>query len=89
MSPFASSTLAPHLDRGRLEIGALEPNQSKDIELAFGSRKDLDLSAIALELSVGDANVGATQTQRLDITLGKPVAEAQGLAYTAPDQLAA
>jgi carboxyl-terminal processing protease len=64
------------VDRGRTEIGALDPNQSKDIDLAFASKKDLDLNAIALEVSVTDGNVGATQTQRLDITLGKPVADA-------------
>ncbi|HLL25344.1 MAG TPA: S41 family peptidase, partial [Kofleriaceae bacterium] len=63
------------VDRGRLELGAIEPNQSKEVELVFAVKTGLDVPKIALDLVVADANVGASATQKLELALGARVAD--------------
>lgn len=62
------------VDRGRLELGALEPNQTKDVELVFSAAPAAD-GRVVLELAVADGTLDTGQAHRLELALGTRVAQ--------------
>lgn len=45
------------VDKGHTELGALEPGQTRDVELAFAIRNHLDISELKLELAIEDTEL--------------------------------
>lgn len=58
------------VDRGRVELGVLEPNQSKTVELVFATAAKLDIARIGLELGIADADLNSGQQQKLEVAIG-------------------
>lgn len=60
------------VDRGRADVGLLEPGQAKDVELVFATaaKLDADSRTLALELAAADAQLDTGQQQRIELAVG-------------------
>lgn len=61
------------VDRGRVELGALDPSQTKDVELVFAASETR--GPVALQLGIADASLDVGQQQRLELALGTRAAD--------------
>lgn len=60
------------VDRGRIDLGALEPNQSKDVELSFATAAKLE-GKLAVDFAVADAELDVGQQARIELAVGGPL----------------
>jgi carboxyl-terminal processing protease len=58
------------VDRGRVDVGLLEPGQHKDVELVFATAAKLDLDKLAVELGAADTQLETGQQQRIELAIG-------------------
>jgi carboxyl-terminal processing protease len=58
------------VDRGRVDVGLLEPGQHKDVELVFATAAKLDLGKLAVELGAADTQLDTGQQLRIELAVG-------------------
>jgi carboxyl-terminal processing protease len=66
------------VNKGRFELAAFEPGQTRDVDFTLEVRSQLDLAKLPLELVIYDSDLREGATEKLELAVREPVAIGAG-----------